>query len=224
MSWTQNSLPHILSVSAFVTFPKWNPNKSPQHKGEDFAVIEIPGFVVSLISKLLQTITVEYNEHPHCLRLPDGTSSTGKHCVNISDSHSRLVGKHIWTWNIHSQRERLVFGCVRVIKKQRRSSLCLCVCERWRALGVIGTINMPPPPTKPSFVTTPSLDTTSNTPQPFPFCASVCGMRASAWAKAGVSFSLYYLWLFVEYLTDLNRSCVTQTSLECYLRIDYGWD
>lgn len=46
-----------------------------------------------LISELLQTIIAEYIEHPHCLRLPDGTSSTGKRCVNISDSSSHLVGK-----------------------------------------------------------------------------------------------------------------------------------
>ncbi len=134
--------------------------------------------------------------------------------------------------HVHNQRERLVFGCVRVIKKQRRRSLCLslcvcvcvcvCVCERWRALGVTpGTINMPPPPTKPSFVTTPSLDTTA--------IRSLSVLLTLVWKhllepmQASLSHSLLSAAVY-EHLADLNRSCVTQTSLECYLGIDYGWD
>lgn len=53
--------------------------------------------------------------------------------------------------------------------KYGRGALCLSVCVREELVGVTATINTPPPPTKPSFVTSPFLKTSSNITQPIIF-------------------------------------------------------
>lgn len=158
--WTQISLPHFsyLLTAEDGLFCRFSP---PNDILTSYLYTQKRTFccywdIWHFFSDWFQTITLK--ECPHCPHLPDRTSSKRKMCQ--SQWYTYLVGRtcpdmeYLWS-------KRKACMCMDENDKEREKKAPLSVCET-KSSRCHWSDQHPPPPTKPSFVTTPSLYSTSN--------------------------------------------------------------